>query len=150
LKHRIIDFVELIAPLSVGKIMVVMECLNVEECDHLEIMSELSEIMDLKVDDEYDEWEDFLEYGFVVKEGEPKPEVIAEALILIEYFRKERFQSLIQADLFVDGICQASSWNGEDCECKMPDKMLKQTKSVLIRFPVEKTRQNTDVETKQP
>jgi len=147
LKHRIISFEELIAPLSKGKAMVVVECLNIEGCENPDIMNEVSEILNLGFGTGYDDWEDFLDYGFVVVEGECKPENITEATLLIDYLRNEKFQALIQADLFVDGILHASSWTGDPEVWNIAEPLQKPAKSVVIRFPVEKVnrRKDTDI-----
>lgn len=143
MKHRITTFEELIAPLSRGKVMVVVECLNIEGCEQPEIMNELSELMNLGFGAGYDDWEDFLDYGFVVLEGESKPELVTEGTLLIDYLRNDVFQGLIQADLFVDGVLQASSWTGGPEVWNMADSP-KPDKSVVIRFPVEKINRRKD------
>jgi len=148
LKHRIVTFEELIAPLSKDKAMVVVECLSIEGCEQPDIMQELSEIMNLGFGDGYDDWEDFLDYGFVLIEGESKPEFVTEVTLLIDYLRKEKFQAVIQADLFVDGILQASSWTGDPEMWSITDNSSKPTKSVVIRFPVEKTNRRNDKDAK--
>ena len=148
MKHHIITFEELVAPLSLGKIMVVVECLSIEECDQPEIMTELSEILSFKCDAEGDDWEDFLDYGFVVIEGENTPEFLAEASLLIDFLRNEKYQNMIQADLFVDGILQASSWTGVAEEWIITPEIKKPAKSVVLRFPVERTNRHKDTDAK--
>ena len=66
MEHRILAFEELIAPLSYKKVMLVVECLSIEGCESPDIMSELTEVMNLGFGSEYDEWEDFLDFGFVL------------------------------------------------------------------------------------
>jgi hypothetical protein len=148
LKHRIVSFEELIAPLSQGKVMLVVECLSIEGCEQPGIMDDLSRILNLGVGAEYDDWEDFLDFGFVVKEGENKLEDLTEATLLIEYLSNEKFQSVIQADLFVDGILHASSWTGNTEAWGMTDNIPKSAKSVVIRFPVEKIKRRKDTDFK--
>jgi len=92
--------------------MVVVECLNIEGCEQPEIMAELAELLNLGFGTGDDDWEDFLDYGFVLIEGDNKQEFVLEATSLIDYLRKEKFQAMIQADLFVDGFLMASSWMG--------------------------------------
>ena len=137
MEHRIVSFEELIAPLSRRKVMVVVECLNIEGCDQPDIMDELTEIMHLEFGATYDDWEDFLDYGFVVFEGENIPEFVAEANAMINRLRHEKFQAVIQSDLFVDGLLLASSWTGES-EISDSAALGKPVKSVVIQFPVEK------------
>ena len=148
MEHRIVTFEELISPLSKGKVMVVVECLSIEGCEHPDIMNELSEVMNLGFGSGFDDWEDLLDYGFVVLEGECKPEIVTEATLLIDYFRNEKFLAIIQADLFVDGTIQASSWTGDPEIWNITEETPKHTKSVLIRFPIEKIKRskNTDIE----
>jgi len=148
LKHHIITFEELVAPLSHGKIMVVVECLSIEECDQPETMTELSEILNFNCDAECDDWEDFLDYGFVVIESENAPEHLAEASLLIDFLRNEKYQNMIQADLFVDGILQASSWTGVTDVWKISPEIKKPAKSVVLRFPVERTNRHKDTDAK--
>ena len=128
----------MIAPLSKGKLMVVVECLNIEGCDQPEIMAELSEVLNLGYGDDYDDWEDFLDFGFVVLEEENQPDSVAEANLLIDYLRNDKFQSLIQADLFIDGMLTASSWTGDPELWNTEEAADKQKKSVVIRFPLER------------
>ena len=47
MKHAVVSFEELIAPLSRGKVLVLVECLNIEGCEEPDIMQELSELLDL-------------------------------------------------------------------------------------------------------
>ena len=144
MKHRIISFEELVAPLSQAKVMVVVECLNFEACDNPEIMAELSEILNLEFGPDYDEWEDFLDFGFVIVESEPTEENKTEAALLIDYLRNEKFREAIQADFFVDGILMDSSWNGDQEIWNVNADRPKPIKSVVIRFPVEKTNRRKD------
>ena len=152
MEHRILAFVELIAPLSHKKVMLVVECLSIEGCESPDIMSELTEVMNLGFGSEYDEWEDFLDFGFVVIEGAPTAENIAEASLLVDYLRHERFQPLIQADLFVDGVLLGSSWSGnqsaESVNQPVP-KQVKPVKSVLIRFPLERVARHSETDSKK-
>ena len=115
-------------------------------------MSELTEVMNLGFGSEYDEWEDFLDFGFVVIEGAPTAENIAEASLLVDYLRHERFQPLIQADLFVDGVLLGSSWSGnqsaESVNQPVP-KQVKPVKSVLIRFPLERVARHSEIDSKK-
>ncbi|NMC32872.1 MAG: hypothetical protein GYA36_10530 [Veillonellaceae bacterium] len=138
MKHRILSFEELIAPLSKGKLMLVVECLNIEGCDQPEIMAELSEVLSLGYGEDFDDWEDFLDFGFVVVEEENRPDYVAEAHLLIDYLKNEKFQPLIQADLFIDGILTASSWNGEPEVWNIAESVEKPKNSVIIRFPLER------------
>ena len=152
MEHRILAFEELIAPLSYKKVMLVVECLSIQGCESPDIMSELSEVMNLGFGSEYDEWEDFLDFGFVVIEGAPTAENIAEASLLVDYLRHERFQPLIQADLFVDGVLLGSSWSGnqsaESVNQPVP-KQVKPVKSVLIRFPLERVARHSEIDSKK-
>ena len=152
MEHRILAFEELIAPLSYKKVMLVVECLSSEGCESPDIMSELTEVMNLGFGSEYDEWEDFLDFGFVVIEGAPTAENIAEASLLVDYLRHERFQPLIQADLFVDGVLLGSSWSGnqsaESVNQPVP-KQVKPVKSVLIRFPLERVARHSETDSKK-
>ena len=152
MEHRILAFEELIAPLSYKKVMFVVECLSIEGCESPDIMSELTEVMNLGFGSEYDEWEDFLDFGFVVIEGAPTAENIAEASLLVDYLRHERFQPLIQADLFVDGVLLGSSWSGnqsaESVNQPVP-KQVKPVKSVLIRFPLERVARHSETDSKK-
>lgn len=148
MKHRIMSFEELIAPLSQGKVMVVVECLNIEGCEQPQVMEELSELMNLGFGNGYDDWEDFLDYGFVVIEGDNNQEFLTEATVLIDYLRNEKFQTVIQADLFVDGILLDSSWTGDPEVGSAMNNAPKQTKSVVIRFPVEKIKRRKDTDIK--
>lgn len=152
MEHRILAFEELIAPLSYKKVMLVVECLSIEGCESPDIMSELTEVMNLGFGSEYDEWEDFLDFGFVVIEGAPTAENIAEASLLVDYLRHERFQPLIQADLFVDGVLLGSSWSGnqsaESVNQPVP-KQVKPVKSVLIRFPLERVARHSETDGKK-
>ena len=152
MEHRILAFEELIAPLSYKKVMLVVECLSLEGCESPDIMSELTEVMNLGFGSEYDEWEDFLDFGFVVIEGAPTAENIAEASLLVDYLRHERFQPLIQADLFVDGVLLGSSWSGnqsaESVNQPVP-KQVKPVKSVLIRFPLERVARHSETDSKK-
>ena len=142
------SFEELIAPLSQGKVMVVVECLNIEGCEQPQVMEELSELMNLGFGNGYDDWEDFLDYGFVVIEGDNNQEFLTEATVLIDYLRNEKFQTVIQADLFVDGILLDSSWTGDPEVWSAMNNVPKQTKSVVIRFPVEKIKRHKDTDIK--
>jgi hypothetical protein len=148
LKHLIVTFEELIAPLSKGKVMVVVECLCIEACEQPDIMDELSAILNLGFGTGYDEWDDFLNYGFVVIEGESSPEFMTEVTLLIDYLRNEKFRSLIQADLFVDGVLQASSWTMDLEGMNKPDAFMQPAKSVVIRFPMEKIKRRKDTDIK--
>jgi hypothetical protein len=148
LENRILSFEELIAPLSHKKVMVVVECLSIDGCEQPEIMSELMDVLKLGFGSGYDDWEDFLDYGFVVIEGAPTAENISEACLLIDLLRQQKYQSLIQADFFVDGFLRASSWAENADEGLVAEVKQKQIKSVVIRFPVEKTKQRSDTEAK--
>ena len=152
MEPRILAFEELIASLSYKKVMLVVECLSIEGCESPDIMSELTEVMNLGFGSEYDEWEDFLDFGFVVIEGAPTAENIAEASLLVDYLRHERFQPLIQADLFVDGVLLGSSWSGnqspESVNQPVP-KQVKPVKSVLIRFPLERVARHSETDSKK-
>lgn len=138
MKHAIVSFEELVAPLSHGKVMVLVECLSIEGCEQAEIMNELAEILDLGFSSGFDEWEDFLDYGFLVIEGELQAENETEASLLIDFLRNDKFRDVVQADLFVDGVLQDSSWNGEPAVWDISAEKPKFDKSVVIRFPVEK------------
>ena len=144
MQHRILAFEELIAPLSHKKVMLVVECLSIDGCESPDIMNELMEVMNLGFSSEYDEWEDFLDYGFVVIEGAPTTENVAEASLLIDYLRNEKFQPLIQADLFVDGVLLSSSWTGNPTSEPTMDPIFKPVKSVVIRFPLERLGRRSD------
>lgn len=150
MKHQIVCFEELIAPLSRGKVMVVVECLNIEGCEQPDIMNELAQVMNLGYGTDYDDWEDFLDYGFVVFESDNKSEFVTEATLLIDYLRNEKFQAVIQADLFVDGVHLASSWTGDPDVLDIADTVPKsaKSKSVVIRFPVEKINRRNDTDIK--
>jgi hypothetical protein len=137
-------FEELIAPLSHKKVMLVVECLSIDGCESPDIMHELMEVMNLGFNAEYDEWEDFLDYGFVVIEGAPTSENVAEASLLIDYLRNEKFQPLIQADLFVDGVLLSSSWTGSSTSEPIMEPIVKPVKSVVIRFPLERLGRRRD------
>lgn len=149
MEHRILAFEELIAPLSHKKVMLVVECLSIDGCENPDIMNELMEVMNLGFGSEYDEWEDFLDFGFVVIEGAPTSENIAEASSLIEYLRHEKFQPLIQADLFVDGVLLSSSWTGMPESGPVFEPISKPVKSVVIRFPLERVGRRSEPETKK-
>lgn len=142
MEHRILSFEEMIAPLSHKKVMMVVECLNIEGCEQPEIMNDLREALNLGFGSGYDDWEDFLDYGFIVIEGAPTSENISEASQLMDLMRQERYQPLIQADLFVDGFLRASSWSGDSDQWPVAEEKSKPMKSVVIRFPVEKTKRN--------
>ena len=151
-QHRILAFEELIAPLSYKKVMLVIECLSIDGCENPEIMSELTEVMNLGFGADYDEWDDFLDYGFVVIEGAPTSENIAEASLLVDYLRHEKFQPLIQADLFVDGVQLSSSWNGNpaaETVGQVSTQPVKPIKSVLIRFPLERVARRNETDNKE-
>ena len=149
LKHQILTFEELIAPLSRGKVMVVVECLNIEGCEQPEIRGELAELLNLSFGTGYDDWEEFLDYGFVLIEGENKQEFVTEATLLIDYLRNDKFQAMIQADLFVDGFLTASSWTGEPEVWNIGSTAPKPAKSVVLRFPVERINRNKDKDSKK-
>ena len=149
MEHRILAFEELIAPLSHKKVMLVVECLSIDGCENPEIMNELMELMNLGFGSGYDEWEDFLDFGFVVIEGAPTSENVAEASSLIEYLRHEKFQPLIQADLFVDGALLSSSWTGMPESGPVFEPVAKPVKSVVIRFPLEKIGRRSEPEMKK-
>ena len=144
MKHAIVSFEELVAPLSQGKVLVLVECLSIEGCEQTDIMNELVEVLDLGFQSGFDEWEDFLDYGFLVIEGELHPENETEAALLIDYLRNDKFRDVVQADLFVDGILQDSSWNGEPAVWDIHAEKPKADKSVVIRFPVEKINRHKD------
>ena len=144
MQHAIVSFEELIAPLSRGKVLVLVECLSIEGCEQPQIMKELSELLGLGFGCGFDDWDDFLDYGFLVIEGELKPENEKEASLLIDYLRKEKFRELIQADLFIDGELQDSSWNGEPELWDIVAEKAKMDKSVVIRFPIEKINRRKD------
>lgn len=127
--------------------MLVVECLSIDGCENPDIMNELMEVMNLGFGSEYDEWEDFLDFGFVVIEGAPTSENIAEASSLIEYLRHEKFQPLIQADLFVDGVLLSSSWTGMPEGGAVFEPVSKPVKSVVIRFPLERVGRRSEPET---
>jgi len=124
--------------------MLVIECLSIDGCESPDIMNELMEVMNLGFSSEYDEWEDFLDYGFVVIEGAPTSENVAEASLLIDYLRNEKFQPLIQADLFVDGVLLSSSWTGSPTNEPAMEAIVKPVKSVVIRFPLERLGRRSD------
>ena len=149
MEHRILAFEELIAPLSHKKVMLVVECLSIDGCENPDIMMELMELMNLEFGSGYDEWEDFLDFGFVVIEGAPTSENVAEASSLIEYLRHEKFQPLIQADLFVDGVLLASSWTGMPESGPVFEPAAKPVKSVVIRFPLEKVGRRSEPKMKK-
>lgn len=144
LKHAIVSFEELIAPLSQGKLLVLVECLSIEGCEQPDVMKELAEILDMGFGSGFDDWEDFLDYGFLVIEGELTTDNETEAALLIDYLRNEKFREVVQADLFVDGLLQDSSWNGEPSIWDISSKKPKVDKSVVIRFPVEKIKRHKD------
>ena len=144
MKHRIVSFEELIAPLSLGKVMLVVECLNIEGCEEPSVMEDLTKVMNLGFGAGYDDWEDFLDYGFVVIEGENKQEFVTEAMLLIDYLRNKKYQAVLQADLFVDGVLLASSWTGDPEVWNIVNEVPKATKSVVIRFPLEKIKRRID------
>ena len=144
LKHRIVAFEELVAPLSQGKVMLVVECLSFESCDKPELRAELSKLLNLESGTDYDEWEEFLDYGFVVVESELTAENRKAAILLLDYLKDEKFINGIQADLFVEGEFLDSSWNGKPEICKASEIKQKPLKSVVIRFPVEKTNRCKD------
>ena len=128
--------------------MVVVECLNIEGCERPEIMAELAELLNLGFGTGCDDWEDFLDYGFVLIEGENKQEYVTEATLLIDYLRNEKFQAMIQADLFVNGFLMASSWTGGPELWNIADTAPKPAKSVVLRFPVEKINRYKDKDSK--
>ena len=138
MKHRIVAFEDLIAPLSNGKILLLVECLNIEGCEQPGIMGELSELLNLGYGEDYDDWEDFLNFGFVLLEWENKPEQETEANLMIDYLRNDKFQELVQADLFIDGTYMDTSWSGDPEVWDIGQLEKKSDKSVVIRFPVEK------------
>lgn len=144
MKHRIVSFEELVAPLSQGKVMVAVECLSFEACDNPEIMADLTEILNLEFGPDYDEWEDFLDFGFVVAESDLSTENRAKATLIIDFLRNEKFREAIQADLFIDGVLLDSSWNGDLKDWNSATDAPKPVKSVVIRFPVEKTNRRKD------
>ena len=129
--------------------MLVVECLSIDGCENPEIMNELMELMNLGFGSGYDEWEDFLDFGFVVIEGAPTSENVAEASSLIEYLRHEKFQPLIQADLFVDGVLLSSSWTGMPESGSVVEPVAKPVKSVVIRFPLEKVGRRSEPKMKK-
>ena len=144
MKHAIVSFEELVAPLSQGKVLVLVECLSIEGCERPDIMNELADILNLGFNSGFDDWEDFLDYGFLVIEGELHAENETEAALLIDYLRNEKFRDVVQADLFVDGVLQDSSWNGEPEVWDIHAEKPKVDKSVVIRFPVEKVNRRKD------
>jgi hypothetical protein len=132
----------MVAPLSAGKALIIVECLNLEGCERPDIMEPLSEVLDLRYGPGYDEWDDFLDYGFLLIEGEMNDANLAESNLLIDYLRNEKFRELIQADLFIDGVHVASSWEGNpDLWAEAPRK---NEKAVVLRFPVEKIKRRQD------
>lgn len=149
MQHRILTFEELIAPLSYKKVMLVIECLSIEGCENPDIINELTEVMNLEFGPEYDEWEDFLDFGFVVIEDAPTTENIAEASLLVDYLRHEKFQQVIQADLFVDGVLLCSSWTEGLVVESAKHTIAKPKKSVLIRFPVERVIRRSEPDNKK-
>lgn len=151
LNRTIISFEDLVAPLSKGKVLLLIECLSIDGCEQPDIMNDLSELLNLQFGPGFDEWDDFLGFGFFVLEGEIKPEHESEATLIIDYLRHEKFRDVIQADLFVDGVLQDSSWNGEpELWDIAPDKPEpKAEKSVVIRFPIEKVNRHKDPKAKK-
>ena len=89
-----------------------------------------------------------MDYGFLVIEGELQDENKAEANLLIDYLRNDKFRDVVQADVFVDGVLQDSSWNGEPTLWNISTEKPKSGKSVVIRFPVEKINRRKDSENK--
>ena len=149
MKHAIVSFEELIAPLSQGKVLVLVECLSIEGCEQPDVMNELSELLNLGFGSGFDDWEDFLDYGFLVTEGEFQAENMAEAALLVDYLRNDKFRDVVQADLFVDGAWQDSSWSGEPAVWDVSTEKPKVGKSVVIRFPLEKINRHKDTENKK-
>ena len=144
MNRAIVSFEDLIAPLSKGKVMLLIECLSIEDCEQPDIMADLAELLDLGFGPGFDDWEDFLSFGFLVVEDEIKPENETEATLVIDYLRNEKFRDIIQADLFIDGVLQDSSWNGEPELWDIVEKKPKGDKSVIIRFPIEKINRHKD------
>jgi len=149
LKHAVVSFEELIAPLSQGKVLVLVECLSIEGCEQPDVMNELSELLNLGFGSGFDDWEDFLDYGFLVTEGEFQEDNLAEAALLVDYLRNDKFRDVVQADLFVDGTWQDSSWSGEPAVWDVSAEKPKVGKAVVIRFPVEKINRHKDTENKK-
>ena len=133
----------MIAPLSIGRVLVVVECLNIDACMRPDIAKGVSELLDLKHGSRFDEWEDFLDFGFVLVEDEVTDANVAEGHLMIDYLRNDKYREFIQADLFVDGTHVASSWeDGPDLWTE--DAADKPNKSVVLRFPIEKIRRHHD------
>lgn len=145
LRKSILSFEDLIAPMSKGKVLLLIECLSIEECEEPDIMTDLSELLDLGFGPGFDDWDDFLNFGFLLMEGVIQSEDEAEATLIIDYLRNEKFRDIIQADLFVDGVLKDSSWSGEpelwDIGAEKPRE---NSKSVVIRFPIEKINRRKD------
>jgi hypothetical protein len=144
LRHRIASFEELIAPLSKGKVLVLVECLNAEACEQPVIMRDLSQVLSLDVGSEYDEWDDFMDYGFVLIEDENTTETEAEASLLIDYLRNDKFREAVQGDLFIDGEFIDSSWDGEPQVWKASLETPPPVPSVVIQFPFERVNRRKD------
>lgn len=148
LNRAIVSFEDLIAPLSKGKTLLLIECLSIEGCEQPDIMSDLSELLDLGFGPDFDDWDDFLNLGFFVMEGEIKPENENEAALMIDYLRNEKFRDIVQADLFIDGVLMQSSWDGAPVLWDISEPKPKRDKSVVIRFPIEKINRRKEPEHK--
>lgn len=149
MRHSTQTFTELIAPMSINKVLVVVECLDPDGCDQPEIRSEIKDILDLGCVGGLDEWKDFLDAGFAVVEGPLSDENITEASLLIDFLRHQQFHLLLVGDLFINGEFEESSWEGDPSQQWIPKEKSatrKENENVVLHFPVDRIKRRKDSE----
>lgn len=143
MKQRMISFEEFIAPLSRNKVMLVVECIDIIGCDSPEIRDEIGEILNLQFGPDCEEWEDFLDKGYIVLDAEINSENVAWCKKVVDLLQNcEDYYPIIQVDLFVDGALMRSSWQANSASCQ--DGPPQRYKTVVIPFPVDRRTKQQD------
>lgn len=141
MKQRSLSFEELVAPISRNKAVLILEGIDLIGCDLPKIRDEIGALLNLEFSPDYDEWEDFLDNGFILLEGDLSPETIEWCEKAVELFQaNEEYNLLMQISFFVDGTLKNNTWKTDlDIDRNIPSKPFK---TIVIPFPVERTNRN--------
>ena len=102
LQGQAVSFEELAAPWSKGKVLILVEMLDVHFCDQMDNALAIIKGLELRSDGQNNLFDQFLQQGYLVMREEISQENKSRAIQIVDYFRQKSLQAAAKAYLFID------------------------------------------------
>lgn len=109
LESQAVSLDELVAPLSKGRVFLLVEVLDAQTCDQMDVALAIIKGMNLKSDSMSDVFDGLLSNGYLTAKSNISEEMIVQGSHIIDYFRQKKLRTSAKAYLFIDGQCIENS-----------------------------------------